>query len=156
MMTAVQRRTTAAFSSGQSRRDSATPNEALAFLDTTAGANWLAGAAEDLVAGRDLIVGKAVAVRASALSDAVAAEAVRRLGSNQDPEGMLGQLLVAVDNFDISTASACLKSLFHDQRGPRGVFQQMASELAAEVADQAAEQLQLDAEEELIEMRYAG
>ncbi|WP_236209876.1 hypothetical protein [Pseudomonas tohonis] len=156
MLTALQRRNVAAFAAGQSRRDHSAPTESCDFLETAAGENWLSGAAEGLTLGQDLVAGGVVLVEAGELSDAAAADAIRRVAEGEDADGMLGQLLMAVDNYDIAKASACLKSLFHDQREPLGVFHRMARELAKPFADEAAEQLLREQEEEFNDMRYAG
>lgn len=140
----------------QARHDARLPDDEQAFLDTSTGANWLSDAAETLLNGRDLALCGAVVVHAYELSDAAANEAIRRTKEGVDQEGLLGQLLVAVDNYDITTASACLKSLFHDWRGPRGVFHKCGEDLCRPHAERAAEQLRRDNEDDFNDMRYSA
>lgn len=140
----------------QEAYDAMLPDESEAFLDTTEGANWLAHAGETLVYGDDLKIGGRSVVQAYDLSDAVATEAIRRVEDCEDDDGMLGQLLVAVANYDIAKASRCLKKLLAPSNHPVSAVNEMAEALAAQHAKAAEEQMRREAEEEWAEMRAAS
>lgn len=137
----------------QRRHESSLPAEPdVEWLETADGANWLDCAATDLLKGHSLQIGRRTPVEVSELDAAVAAEAVRRFQAGDD--GMLGQLLLAVDNFDMGAASSCLKSLFHDTRSSSGsVFHAYAVDLIKPHADDAREQMIRDAEADAIDMK---
>lgn len=144
------------FQRAQAAYDAMLPDDSEAFLDTTEGANWLADAGEQLVQGYDLKINGEIVVQAYELSDAVAAEAIRRVEDHEDDDGMLGQLLVAVANYDISMAYSCLKKLLAPSNHPMSPVNEMAEALAAPYAKAAEEQMRREAEEEWAEMRAAS
>lgn len=95
------------FRNAQLAYDHMLPDDEPAFLETPEGNSWIDDEAEALIDGRDVMIGRKTVVEAYQLSDAVAELAIGK----DDEDGMLGQLLVAVANYDISCASACLNKL---------------------------------------------
>ena len=141
-----------ALAAGQARHDNASPDDTLAFLDTATGANWLADAGEQLVCGHDLKIGGKTVVETHELADAVVTFAIERHAEDED--GLLGQLLVFIANYDMANANSCLKSLMGKSSNPLGMVNEIAEGLAAPHADAAAEQMRIDDEQEQAERAF--
>lgn len=131
------------FAQAQRAYDNMLPDEDDHFLDTNEGQSWLDDVAEKLIAGDDVKIDRLTSISAYQLSDAVAEAATNKLINHDDDDGMLGQILVAVANYDIATASGCLQKLLGES-----FVKNLAIEIAAEFADEHVAEMRRRADED--------
>lgn len=82
------------------------------WLETTQGANWLADAANALCDGNELKIGGHARVSLADFDEAVQAHAVKNVPDN---ENWLGQLLIAVADYEHGAAHYAMKRLMGDK-----------------------------------------
>lgn len=114
--------------------DHAAPDDSPAALEVTEVSNWIDGAADLLLAGKDVMLGGRILVEAYELSNQVAAYVV----NGKDEDGNLGQLILAALDFSPALAASNARALFGaDRDWPR----QAAVDLITPFADAILEQL---------------
>lgn len=99
------------------------------WLETTQGANWLHCAADDLCAGRELIINGSPRVSMGDFDAAVQAQAMPNVESN---ENWLGQLIIAAADYQTGSAKGAAVILM----GNKSVYD-VAVELCTPHADEA-------------------
>ena len=125
----------------QWRHDMAEPDSTEAFIDTTEGSNWLAGAVDDLIEDTLYVAGKRVTEQVSQLEDALTEHVAAKYNAGHDYDGALGQVLRNVLAGDIDKASAALRLLVTKEE-----VRAMAEGLARPLAQQYADSLEDDHE----------
>ncbi len=129
----------AAFDLLQWRHDMAEPESTEAFIDTTGGQNWLAGAVDDLIEDTLYVAGKRVTEQVSQLEDALAEHVAAKYNAGHDYDGALGQVLRNVIAGDIDKASGALRLLVSKDE-----VRAMAEGLVRPLAQQYADSLEDD------------
>ena len=124
----------AAFDLLQWRHDMAEPDSTEAFIDTTDGQNWLAGAVDDLIEDTLYVAGKRVTEQVSQLEDALAERVASKYSAGEDYDGALGQVLRNVLAGDIDKASAALRLLITKEE-VRAMAEELVRPLAQVYAD---------------------
>lgn len=123
----------------QWRHDMAEPDSTEAFIDTTEGQNWLAGAVDDLIEDTLYVAGQRVTEQVSQLEDALAERVAAKYSAGEDYDGALGQVLRNVLAGDIDKASGALRLLVSKDEA-----RSMAEGLVRPLAQQYADSLEND------------
>lgn len=95
--------------------DNRAPDETPDPLEITEVVNWIDSMADQLMVGRDVIIGPRILVSSTIHAGAVADEAARRLATGDD-DGNLGRLILAALDYEPATAAACARAIFGAER----------------------------------------